>query len=132
MTFFRYILVQLFAYAIDMGFFMMAINFLAVKPIAANVCSKIAAGIFAFIVQRSFTFRVSERQLIRGQAFRYLLALGINIPIASGVLAAMFYWITVPVVAKLATDVLCVAISYALGKYFIFPDINPNDNSKFK
>jgi len=114
-----------------MGFFMIEINFLSVKPIVANVYSKTVAGIFAFIVQRSITFRVSDRGMIRGQAFRYLLAFGINILIASGVLAVMLYWIALPVVTKFATDVLCVVISYALGKYIVFPSIDPNSNSKF-
>jgi putative flippase GtrA len=112
-----------------MGFFMIAINFLSVKPIAANLYPKFVAGIFALILQRSITFRVSDRGLIREQAFRYLLALGINILIASGVLVVMLYWIALPVVAKLATYVLCVVISFALGKYFVFPSIDPNANS---
>jgi|LauGreSBDMM110SN_4_FD.fasta_scaffold340695_2 hypothetical protein len=108
---------------------MIAINFLSVKLIAANVYPKIVAGIFALILQRSITFRVSDRGLIRGQAFRYLLAFGINIIIASGVLVVMLYWIALPVVAKLATYVLCVVISFALGQYFVFPSIDPNANS---
>lgn len=120
MTFIRYAAIQLLAYGIDMGLFLIVLKSGLSEPIAANVLSKIAAGLFAFVVHRRFTFRVEESADIRHQAIRYFLLLALNIPVASAILALLFVWITEPVAAKFIADIVCVALTYGLSKHFIF------------
>lgn len=121
-TFVRYVVIQLLAYGIDMGLFLMVLKSELFGPIMANVLAKIAAGIFAFIVHRNFTFRVRISSEISKQAVRYFLLLALNIPIASAVLALLFVWISAPIVAKFLSDIICVALTYGLSKYFIFTE----------
>jgi putative flippase GtrA len=121
MTFLRYSIVQILAYAIDMGIFILLINTPLIDPIGVNILSKISAGIFAFIVQRKFTFKVAAKELVKMQAIRYFIVLIFNIPIASVILILMLYLIADPVLAKFLSDIVCVNLSYMLGKYFIFP-----------
>lgn len=120
MTFVRYIAIQLLAYGIDMGLFLIVLKSGLSGPIMANVLAKLAAGIFAFIVHRNFTFRVAESSAIRHQAIRYFVLLALNIPAASAILALLLVWIAEPVAAKFVADIICVALTYALSKHFIF------------
>jgi putative flippase GtrA len=124
MTFLRYLVVQLMAYVVDMGSFMLLLNLIIIDPITANILSKILAGIFAFILQRKFTFRVEADGLLQKQAMRYFVILFINIPIASSILFLMLLWTPDAVRAKLFSDIACVGISYLLSKYFIFSSGN--------
>lgn len=120
MTFLRYVAIQLLAYGIDMGLFLFALHFELLGPIGANVAAKFAAGGFAFLAHRRFTFDVAGSDRIRQQALRYFVILAMNIPIASAILAVILHWTSAPVISKFISDVICVAISYGLSKYFIF------------
>lgn len=122
MTFVRYVTIQLLAYGIDMGLFLIILKLGLSEPIMANVFAKLAAGIFAFIVHRNFTFRVAESSAIKHQAIRYFVLLALNIPVSSAILASLLVWIATPVAAKFIADIICVALTYALSKYFIFTD----------
>ena len=120
MTFVRYITIQLLAYGIDMGMFMVILKSGLSGPIVANVLAKLAAGTFAFVVHRNFTFRVAENSAISHQAIRYFVLLALNIPVASAILALLLVWVPEPVVAKFMADIICVALTYGLSKHFIF------------
>lgn len=120
MTFVRYVAIQLLAYGIDMGVFLIVFKSGLTGPIEANALAKLAAGTFAFTAHRNFTFRVGERSSIRHQATRYFLLLILNIPIASIILALLLAWITQPVAAKFIADIVCVALTYGLSKRFVF------------
>ena len=73
MTLLRYVLVQLVAYAIDLGGFYVLITAGVFGPLVANVGGKIAAGIFAFFVHRRFTFGVRQQSGKLSEAVRYSL-----------------------------------------------------------
>ena len=120
MTFVRYVAIQLLAYGIDMGLFLVVLKSDLFGPIVANVIAKLAAGFFAFVVHRNFTFYVKGRSGIKGQAVRYFLLLALNVPVASLVFALLLVWIPEPVVAKFIADIVCVALTYGLSKRFIF------------
>ncbi|WP_018294053.1 GtrA family protein [Mariprofundus ferrooxydans] len=126
MIFLRYLVTQLLAYGADMGVFLLILHFGWAGPIVANVISKLAAGCFAFVVHRSFTFGVAGDGFVGKQAIRYFILLAANVPIASMILATFLLWMSQPVAAKLLSDVVMVAVSYALSKHFIFktkPDL---------
>lgn len=120
MIFVRYAAIQLLAYGIDMGMFLVFVKSGITGPIEANIFAKFTAGTFAFVVHRSFTFRVGEGSLIRHQATRYFLLLALNIPAASAILALLLVWITEPVAAKFIADIVCVLLTYWLSKHFVF------------
>lgn len=120
MTFVRYITIQLLAYGIDMGAFLIVLNIGVVGPVLANVIAKFAAGLFAFVAHRHFTFRASDGVAARGQAVRYFVLLALNIPVASAFLALLLMCRTEPIVAKFIADVICVGLTYFLSKHFIF------------
>lgn len=120
MTFVRYVAIQLLAYGIDMGMFLVVLKSGLSGPIVSNVLAKLAAGIFAFVAHRNFTFRVGNDRAIRQQAVRYFILLALNIPVASVILALLLLWIAEPVAAKFIADIICVALTYGLSKHFIF------------
>ncbi len=120
MTFVRYVAIQLLAYGIDMGLFLIVLKSGLSDPIAANVIAKLAAGIFAFVVHRTFTFRVENNSAAKHQAIRYFLLLALNVPIASAVLAIILILFAEPAVIKFISDIVCVALTCELDKHFVF------------
>ena len=123
MIFVRYILIQVFAYIIDMGGFLALVYLDFLGPIISNVFGKVAAGIFAFIVHRRFTFRLERKEHNRKQMYRYFFLLSVNVPVSSGVLWVVLVFINNPVVAKLLSDILVVLFSFWLSKIWVFvPD----------
>lgn len=131
MTFVRYVVIQVLAYGIDMGLFLIVLQSGLAGPIMANVLAKLIAGIFAFVTHRSFTFRVGESHPIKQQAIRYFLLLAFNVPAASAILVLLLVWIESPVVAKFIADIICVALTYGLSKHFIFTGLQkyPEENN---
>lgn len=139
MTFLKYLTIQVLAYGIDMGTFLLILHlkdiytiplpiYLSnicpvsgdIYPILANVIAKLMAGCFAFVAHRYFTFKVADSGFVWRQAVRYFLVLAINVPFASALLGLILVWLPLPVVAKFISDVICVVISYFLSKKFIF------------
>lgn len=124
MRFVRYVLVQVVAYGLDMGGFVLFFSFFGVDPLLANVVGKVAAGLFAFAAHRTFTFGVAGAGGTGQQAVRYFALLALNIPISAAVLSVMLWAIPLPVAAKFAADVVCVFLSYSLSKHFVFLGAN--------
>ena len=120
MTFVRYVSIQLLAYGIDMGVFLLILQTGLAAPIWANVLAKLAAGLFAFILHRYFTFRAVESGALKHQVVRYFVLLALNIPVASAILVLLLLWIGEPVVAKFIADIICVALTYVVSKRFVF------------
>lgn len=120
MTFMWYLVIQVLAYVIDMGAFLLALHLGWVGPIVANVIAKLAAGCFAFVAHRRFTFDVAGSGFAGRQAVRYFLVLAVNVPVASAILGLFLIWLPQPVVAKFLADIVSVALSYVLSKHFIF------------
>ena len=120
MTFLRYIIIQLLAYCIDLGTFLIALNIGVFGAIFSNLVAKFSAGIFAFIAHRHFTFRVAGNSAKRNQALRYFMLLVINIPASSVIMALILMWLQGPIFAKFIADVISVSLTYLLSKRFIF------------
>jgi putative flippase GtrA len=120
MTFARYGLVQVFAYVIDMGTFLLVLWTGLSGPLLANVAAKVAAGLFAFAAHRHFTFGTGERGNTLAQGLRYFALLALNIPLSSGLLALLLPWIPQSAVAKFISDVVIVAVTYWVSKVIVF------------
>ena len=121
LTFGRYLLVQTASYVLDLGTFLALHQLAAIDPIAANVCGKVVAGCLAFALHRAFTFRVRGQTDAYWQATRYFSLLAVNTPLSSGVLALLLPVISASVVAKFVSDVICVVLTFALTRSFVFP-----------
>jgi putative flippase GtrA len=111
-----------------MGMFLVVLYTGAVGHVGANVVAKLAVGLFAFVAHSHFTFRVVEGVAARGQVIRYFVLLGLNIPVATAILALLLKWITEQVAAKLIADVVCVGLIYLTSKHFIFTDRRKQSN----
>jgi putative flippase GtrA len=114
----RYLGVQVVAYGLDMGSFLLLSIMLG--PLTSNVLSKIVAGIFAFIAHRRITFKVHGHGDGRTQLLKYALLLAVNIPLSSGLLALLLPWIAPAALAKFAGDVACVGFTFVLSRYVVF------------
>ncbi|MFJ3120886.1 GtrA family protein [Pseudomonas protegens] len=133
MIFIRYGAIQVLAYALDMGTFLLLLYFFQNEPVLANIAGKGVAGLFAFFLHRHFTFQ-STAGSSKVQAVRYFSLLAINIPAASVLLGAGLYFFDNPTVVKFVSDVACVLLTYWLSKVFIFHsdkyDAAPPERSK--
>lgn len=122
-SFVRYVGVQVVAYAIDIGGFLVFSLF--VGPIVANVLSKVSAGIFAFLAHRRVTFEVSGHSDGRVQLVKYALLLSLNVPVSSGLLVLLLKWVSPPVFAKVVSDVFCVWLTFLASRYVVFTRSHP-------
>jgi len=114
----RYLGVQIIAYGIDIGGFLLLC--LLISPVPANVLSKMAAGSFAFIAHRRVTFKVHRYGGGRGQLLKYAALLAINIPISSGLLVLLLTWLPVAALAKIVSDTICVGMTFVLSRHLVF------------
>ena len=103
-----------------MGGFLLVLKMDIFGPVIANIIGKSAAGTFAFIAHRNFTFRSNERADKKRQAIRYFLILALNIPFSTAILSLFLIWIKEPEIAKFLADGICVVLSYLISKKFIF------------
>ncbi|ALI05373.1 MULTISPECIES: GtrA family protein [Pseudomonas] len=119
MTFIRYGAIQLVAYALDMGAFLLLIALFEEQPVLANIAGKGVAGVFAFFLHRHFTFQSSHGSS-KAQAVRYFSLLAINIPVASALFSVGLAIVDNPAPVKFVCDVACVALTYWISKLFVF------------
>jgi putative flippase GtrA len=120
MRFVRYVMVQVVAYGLDMGGFLLLISWMAMEPVTANIIGKVLAGLFAFVAHRTFTFGVTGTSGTRQQALRYFTLLALNIPLSTLMLSVSLWLVPFAVVAKLIADIVLVVLTYWLSKRFIF------------
>lgn len=120
MTFARYVLVQLVAYLIDMGGFLLILKLGWAGWLVANIVGKGFAGVFAFFAHRNFTFRGAQEGSGKAQATKYFVLLGLNLPLSTAVLALVLKVLPQPVPAKLVADAVCILVTYWLSKKVVF------------
>jgi putative flippase GtrA len=109
--------VQLGAYAIDFGSFVLGVAALRAAPIVVNVIAKILAGTFAFLMHRTFTF--GSTGSVRREALRYFVLLGANVPLST-VLFLVASWSLAPMTAKLAADAAGIVVTFWLVQNLVF------------
>ena len=120
MRFARYVAVQVAAYGLDIGLFLLLFALAGWGALVANVVAKILAGAFAFLAHRCFTFETARGGSQARQAILYVLLWSLNVPLATGLLA-VFLLPGVPVViAKVLADVFCVGFNYVISRNYIF------------
>lgn len=120
MSFVRYLIVQLLAYAVDMGGFLIAIKYGFQEPVSANLLGKVGAAVFAFALHRTVTFQVGGSPDGKSQALRYSLLFVLASFLSSLILLAVQTILPFPPLAKFVSDVLCVLLTYQASKSFVF------------
>ncbi|WP_038364544.1 GtrA family protein [Bosea sp. UNC402CLCol] len=120
-----YVLVQLIAYGLDIGTFALLVERLGTAPLPANICAKGVAGCFAFCTHRYVTFGGAAEAGVGGQALRYVLLLAANSLASSALLVLFLHAMTSLVVAKIAADVILIAVSFSLSKWVVFRSAQP-------
>ena len=115
----RYNLVQITAYAIDMGVFMEITLLLPERLAVANFCGKALAGIYAFILHKYVTFESVADSGGKNEAIRFTLLLIFN-SVLSTLLLFLFTPYLMEMYAKLLADVICVGLSFTLAKKLVF------------
>lgn len=108
------------AYGIDMGAFLLLINVADIGLVTSNVLGKMLSAVFSFSAHRRFTFPQVDKSKRLDQMMKYSLLVGLNIPIATAILALLNQWISPPALAKFIADLLCVVLSYLQTKYLVF------------
>lgn len=120
MTLARYVLVQIVAYAIDLGTFELLFLPGFAGPVAANLLAKLPAGAFAFLAHRRYTFEAHGSGRAPAEAVRYFTLLCINAPVSSLILAAILPLVPNATVAKIAADVISVGLTFLVTKHLVF------------
>jgi putative flippase GtrA len=115
-----YVIVQLLAYGLDVGTFVLLVERFAVAPLWANICAKAVAGCFAFFTHRHVTFDAAAGGRLSDQALRYVLLLIANSVASSAMLALFMRVVPSPVMAKIIADVILIAVSFGLSKSVVF------------
>ncbi|MDR7100828.1 putative flippase GtrA [Lysobacter niabensis] len=119
-VFSRYAAVQIAAYGMDMGSFLLATIVFGWAPLPSNILAKILAGGLAFFAHRRITFGVHGKGGGRAQLIKYILLLALNVPVSSGVLALLLPYVGPEALAKFVSDVICVGITFFLSRRLIF------------
>lgn len=122
-VFSRYFLVQLLAYGLDIGGFVLLSSGLGIHPLTANIVGKVAAGTFAFLAHRHFTFEAVPHASFKSQLLRYALLLALNVPLSSAILALLLPVFPWAAVGKVAADALCIGLTFFLSKRLVFSDV---------
>ena len=117
LTFTRYGLVQVLAYGVDMGSFLLLARLLPLFD--AGALSRGIAGLLAFFCHKLFTFRQKDSGTTRREAVRYFVLLIVMMPLAAGLLV-LFSNSMDKVPAKILADALCIVISFLLTRTFVF------------
>ena len=118
--FYNYLFIQSIAYCIDLGIFFMIFQFSNKNEIIANLLSKIISAIFSFYFLRKFVFLNFKNSLILKQVNRFFLILILNLPISSLTIFLISKFISLAILAKFISDVLCVLLSFWLTKNYTF------------
>ncbi|WP_133512430.1 GtrA family protein [Candidatus Thiosymbion oneisti] len=120
MIFLHYLLVQVVAYAIDMGTFLLVFYSGMLGALGSNVMGKVIAGLFAFVTHQVSTFHVPRHARKAHQALRYFILLGINVPLSSVVLALVLQLLDYATLAKFVSDAICVSLTFWISKKWVF------------
>lgn len=116
----RYFVIQVAAYAIDMGAFLLLTASGACGPLPANAAGKLLAGLFAFFAHSRITFGSHTHGNAREQFIRYMVLLGINVPLSSAVLSVCLHFIHFGGLAKVVSDGLCFGLTFLLARHVVF------------
>ena len=118
---FRYGLVGACVYATDLLVYL-AVLFLAPGSyLAGNVASKVGAAALGFGLHKRFTFSWRQKDSAGRQLASYLALLAANLGLSSLLLWLLAGWIGIsPIVAKLAVDVIVIAISFVVSRTWVY------------
>jgi putative flippase GtrA len=122
-----YVLIQVLAYGLDMGTFVLLHRLYEASVISSNIAAKIVAGCFAFVSHRHITFAIARPGPLISQVIRYSLLLLANSFASSALLAFFMSFVSFPVAAKIFADTILIAVSFSLSKSVVFRGAKASD-----
>lgn len=117
----RYGLVGLMVLALDYAVFAVLLSWLPEQHLAANIAGKITGATAGFILHKFVTFKGRQADRAGQQMLSYLILLGFNLLLSSGLL-----WLLVDIVAlnaywaRLCVDGIVIATSFLGSKYWVY------------
>lgn len=118
--FFRYILVQVSAYVIDMGLFMVVVFLLPERLAIANFCGKVFAGVYAFIFHKYFTFKSVVGGGGKAEALRFILLNVFTFFMSTFFLLLFTPYIMDTFFSKLLADAICIGLTFLLANKLVY------------
>jgi putative flippase GtrA len=115
----RYLIVQVAAYGVDYGGFLIGIGGIGFTSVTANVLSKSTAGLVAYFLHRLFTFRSGAEGASLSEMMKYAALLSINLPVSSAALVFLERFFA-PELAKFFADLLIVGANFVVSRHLIF------------
>lgn len=115
--FFIYVGVQILAYALEMGTFIIA-RALEYNLILSNSCAKFLALVVAFVLHRHVTFSSTTQSAFQ-QGANYFVLFLFNVSAATGLLWLLKNYMP-ETAAKFISDTVLIVLSFALARLFVF------------
>lgn len=119
-TMFRYIVVAVLAYVVDIGVFSLLHHSGVAGVTVSNVIGKIATAIFGFFAHRRVTFQKTGRDGMAKEAVKYFTVVILYTPFTTGLLLLLIPVSPNVTIAKIIADCVGVVASFAISKLFIF------------
>jgi putative flippase GtrA len=117
----RYAVVGLLVLALDYAVFALLLWWLPDQHLAANIAGKITGAAAGFVLHKYVTFAGQQADGTGQQALSYLMLLGFNLLLSSGLL-----WLLVDIVAlnpywsRLCVDGIVIASSFLGSKFWVY------------
>ena len=116
----RYVLIQLFAYALEFTTFWLVLRADADMAGPANVAGKAAAGLFALLAHRAFTFPGPQRHSRLVQALLYAASLALNALLGTLLLLGLLRLGLPAAPAKIISDTVMIVATFFVSRHVIF------------
>ena len=117
----RYGIVGAIVYGVDFLTFTLLLYLLTDQYLWANFAAKLAGALTGFLLHRNFTFKGAHKYGPARQFASYSLLLGSNILVVNALLYLGVEQLQLPeTIAKVASDVIVIAISFIISRMFIF------------
>ncbi len=125
-----YGIVQVLAFALELCVFAIALYTTETMIVASNLLGKAAAGGFAFVAHRMFTFRGEKKWSFTTQAGLYFVSLLANAGVSTCMLFVLVFFGFGPFSAKIVADVSLIVLTYTLTRQLIFSRKQPAQSTQ--
>ena len=116
----RYLGVGLVVMSLDYLVFLLGLQ-LGATAVQSNAAGRLLTTVVGALLHRRYTFAGPQRMGMLRQMVAYFALSGINLVISSGLILLLTENMGLaPLWAKMLTDVVVIAISMLVGRFFIF------------
>ena len=121
----RYASVGLVITVIDYAVFIVLV-YLGLAAVQANAVGRVITTVVGAILHRRYTFAGPQKWGIARQMMAYVALSAFNLVLSSGLILLLTERAgLIPLMAKVATDVVVIAVSVLAGRFLIFAPASP-------